>query len=176
MQNIAIQHPKVKDSSLATTAYKNLIGSPGFIQTVSEQLIKAHGAGRKIIVITKTLDVAKKIKKYCKDRVKFDIADANFKKPLNDFKNGINNVLVATVKLVGEGVDLPDADCLFILTQHSSPVVTYQTVGRVLRKSPTKKQPLIVDFVATTGYKQFENASQKRLEEYQCVTNNIHIR
>lgn len=172
---IPVKNGKITDSSLVTSAYKHLVGSPIFIQTVAEQLIKAYASGRKIIVITKTLEVAKKLRKACQKEAPFDVADANFKKPLHDFQKGETNLLVATTALVSEGLDIPDADCLFILTQHSSPITTYQSVGRVLRRSPNKKTPLVIDFVAFGGFKQFDSAMKKRLDEYQCVTANITI-
>jgi superfamily II DNA or RNA helicase len=173
---IPVRSGKITEDSLATSAYKHLVGSPSFIQNVATQLLKAHAAGRKTIVITKTLEVANKIKKACANTVKFNVADAKFKKPLEEFKDGKSNILVATYRLVSEGVDIPDCDCLFIVTQHSSPITTYQSVGRALRLSPGKKRPLIVDIVATGGYEQFDRAIAKRLSEYECITNDITIR
>lgn len=140
-----------------TSAYKKLVTSKKFVDRVSGRLESAKKNDRKVIVMFKTLAAAKLVAKQCGERV----ADANFKKPLHDFQKGLTNVLIATNKLVGEGIDIPDADVLMLCTQNSSDIITLQALGRILRKSENKKKPLVIDFVAV-GYKSFENSGKKR--------------
>jgi len=174
VKNISVKNRKIHEKSLATSAYKHLVGSPEVIEYVIQQLRKAFDSGRKCLVITKTLDIARKLKKAAPD-LQLGVADAKYKKPLYDFQKGETNALIATVGLVSEGIDIPTCDYLCILTQHSSLVTTYQSVGRVLRKSPDKKSPIILDVCIKDGYKPFESSAKKRFEEYQKITSNIKI-
>jgi len=160
------------DKSMATTAYKHLTGHKSVLNLVKNQIEKAVASGRKVMVIFNTLDPAHKLRKLCEKTVPFNVADANFKKPLHDFQKGESNILVATAKLISEGVNIPDASVLILLTQNSSDAITYQAVGRVLRKSEGKKDAIIID-VTTEGYKQFANASLKRLAVYSKITDEI---
>lgn len=54
------------------------------------------------------------------------------------------DAIVGTYAMVQEGFDCPGLDTLFLATPQSS---IEQAVGRILRTSPDKKQPLVVDYV-----------------------------
>jgi superfamily II DNA or RNA helicase len=54
---------------------------------------------------------------------------------------------VATVHLMGEGVDVPGWDLLFLASPISGGPRTLQAVGRVARPAPGKTRALVVDFV-----------------------------
>lgn len=166
-----IEHPKVNSKSLATSAYKHLCGHPQYVQNVAHQVNKALVAGRKCLVITKTLAVAKALRKHIPGS---QVADAKFKKPLNDFREGKIEILIATVQLVSEGIDIPLIDALFVATQHSSITTTYQSLGRALRLSSDKKRPIIMDF-AVAGYEQFETAKTKRLDIYNYISKEVKL-
>jgi len=60
---------------------------------------------------------------------------------------GTIRVVVATTSLVGEGFDLPDLDTLFVTVPHGNPAKAAQLLGRILRPSPGKGRPRVVDFV-----------------------------
>lgn len=163
---------RLSDKSLATTAYKKLMIRKNILDIVKKQLMKSLGSGRKTMVIFNTLDPARALRKYCQKDIQFDVADANFKKPLYDFQKGNSDILVATAKLISEGVDIPDSSVLILLTQNSSDATTYQSLGRVLRKPPGKEDAIVID-VVTEGYTQFENAANRRLDVYRKMTDEI---
>jgi superfamily II DNA or RNA helicase len=163
----------LNDKTINTSAYKKLISNDYVIDQLAALVHKAHASGRRVIIMFKTLAPAKLLAKKCKAKIGFAVADANFKKPLKDFKEGKVSVLAATSKLVGEGIDIPDADMLILVTQHSSDVMTYQALGRVLRLSPDKKKPIIVD-VVMKGYSQFEGAYQKRAKVWRKAADKIN--
>jgi len=54
--------------------------------------------------------------------------------------------VVATTSMIGEGFDLPDLDALFLTVPHGNPTKTAQLLGRILRPSPGKEMPRVVDF------------------------------
>jgi superfamily II DNA or RNA helicase len=60
---------------------------------------------------------------------------------------GTLQVIVATTSLVGEGFDLPDLDTLFVTVPHGNPAKAAQLLGRILRPSPGKLAPRVVDFL-----------------------------
>lgn len=54
---------------------------------------------------------------------------------------------IATTSLLGEGIDVPGWDLLFLVTPISGGPKTLQAAGRVTRPAPGKDRALIVDFV-----------------------------
>lgn len=63
---------------------------------------------------------------------------------LKNFSNGVYQVLVS-VKCLDEGVDIPDARIAIIVASTTNPREYIQRRGRVLRKSPDKKEATIFD-------------------------------
>lgn len=56
------------------------------------------------------------------------------------------DIVVGTFAMAAEGLDVPEFDTLFLATPQAA---VEQAVGRILRVSPDKKQPLVVDYVDT---------------------------
>lgn len=54
------------------------------------------------------------------------------------------DIIYATTQLAKEGIDIPRLDTLLMITPCSDPE---QAIGRVVRKHPNKKQPMVVDYV-----------------------------
>jgi superfamily II DNA or RNA helicase len=54
---------------------------------------------------------------------------------------------VATVHLLGEGIDVPGWDLLFLVSPFSGGPRTLQAVGRIARPAPGKQSALLLDFV-----------------------------
>jgi superfamily II DNA or RNA helicase len=65
---------------------------------------------------------------------------------LGGLADGQTPVVVATTSMIGEGFDLPDLDALFLTVPHGNPTKTAQLLGRILRPSPGKEMPRVVDF------------------------------
>ena len=162
------------DTAMAASVYKKMTINKDVFSYLETQVKRMLDAGKKVIVIFKTVQPGVSFKKHCKGRIEFDVADSKYKKPLDDFRNGLTNILVSNSSLISEGIDIPSADVLFLLTQHSSAVISYQTVGRVLRKSPGKEHAIIVD-VFTPGFKQFETAREKRIKVFKDITDEVIV-
>jgi superfamily II DNA or RNA helicase len=58
-------------------------------------------------------------------------------------------VTIATSGLLGEGIDVPSWDLLFLVTPMAGGPRTLQAVGRVSRAAPGKTSATVVDFVGT---------------------------
>ena len=161
------------DKTKKPMAYGKIVGNKDFLMNVLPMIVKAYNNGRKIMVIFKSLKPAEILKKLLdKEGIDTQVANGEYKLPLVKFANDESRLLLATDKLISEGVDIPGADVLFVLTQHSSPVTTYQSIGRVLRKAKDKKKPLIIDIEAT-GYRGFQSAGEKRLEIYKDLADTV---
>jgi superfamily II DNA or RNA helicase len=162
------------DTAMAASVYKKMTINSDVFSYLETQVKRMLDAGKKVIIVFKTVAPGVAFRKFCKKSIPFDVADSSFKKPLDDFRNGLINILVSNDKLISEGIDIPSADVLFLLTQHSSAVISYQTVGRVLRKSPGKEHAIIVD-VFTPGFKQFETAREKRIKVFKDITDEVIV-
>lgn len=161
----------VSDKSSRATAYKKLVNNEAFLGEIVALLKNALDKDRKIIVLFRTLVAAKEFTKVCKNAgIKVNFASATFKKPLEDFAKGVSNVLVATDKLVAEGVNIPNADTLMNVLQNSSNITTAQSLGRILRLGE-KKNPIVCDIVAS-GYKPFISSHEKRSKFYNSLAEN----
>ena len=159
----------VSDNALATTAYKRLVGHHSVLKYLKRQLLSANNRNKKIIILFKTLQVADKFQKYCSSELFFSVASHKYKNPLEKFKRGETNILVATDKLVSEGLNVPSVDVLFNVLQNSSEIITWQSIGRALRKTNEKSTTCIVD-IGVRGYRQFEDALDKRRAVYGTLT------
>jgi hypothetical protein len=185
MKSFEFKSSFVGPNALSATAYKKMVMNEYPLLWLRDQLMKARAKGKKCIILFKTVKAAEKFKKLCKDVVKFNVAKGTFKKPLDDFCAGKTDLLVATDRLVAEGIDIPDADCLFMLTQHSSDGITYQSVGRVIRKALNKIKAVVIDISVTIDesitpdgikpevFRQFNNSSKKRWKTYLDITDSV---
>ena len=163
---------QVSEKALRTTGNKKCVGNAYFLSVVAKDIISSIEKGRKVLVLGTSLEPLRMLKKILKGRVDFSVADANYKKPLTDFYKNETSILVATSKLVSEGIDLPVLDVLFLLTNHSSETMTYQSLGRILRKAEGKPKPLVIDCVAES-YKPFIGSFEKRLKIWETLSDNI---
>jgi superfamily II DNA or RNA helicase len=84
---------------------------------------------------------------------------------LDAFLRAEDAVLVATGSLLGEGFDCPDLDTLYLVVPSGNITRTTQALGRVLRPSPGKAAPHVVDFVDVET-PALAKAFKKRLAVY----------
>jgi superfamily II DNA or RNA helicase len=156
----------------AQAAYKTLVSHKDTMSYAKKTLLNAINKGRKVIILFKTVMACKAFVKACEPELKLEVASSKWKKPIDDFRDGKTNVLVSNDKLLSEGIDIPDANALILLTNHSSDVTTYQAIGRVLRKSPG--DAIVVD-IAVDGYEQFKRSSWARARVLRAITNDVVI-
>lgn len=161
------------DKISATRAYSILTKNEHVLRFAKDMLKRALAGGRRTIVLFKTVEAGKAFRDICKkDGIIFDVASSKFTKPLADFKAGTVQVLVSNDRLVSEGIDIPDASCLITLVQNNSSVITYQAVGRILRKAPG--DALVID-IGTDGYAQFDRAQNARAVVYSAITDDVSL-
>lgn len=66
---------------------------------------------------------------------------------LRDMRAGQAHCLLATYQLAKEGLDIPPADRLFLVSPVRDRVTIQQSVGRIMRPAPGKADALVYDFV-----------------------------
>lgn len=164
--------PYVSGKSLSATAYKKLAHHPKVQEFLLKKIQSGLAAGRTIMVIFNTVKAGESFKKFCKNKLDFDVAHADFRKPFLDFKAGKTSLLVGNVKLFGEGVDVPRTDCIITLCNNSSEIITRQVIGRAMRISKNKKDAVILD-LWFDNYEPYVRAKNNRIETYLTVVDKI---
>ena len=159
----------------AAVAYKIMVSRPEVNSFLLTNVLKAVKQGKKVMVLYKTVKAGESLKKLLlKNGVNCGLATSKSKGVIAQFRKSEIQVMISNDRLVGEGVDIPDADFMFNVIQNSSETTTSQVTGRILRPSPGKTKGVMVD-VCIHGYGQFENAGKKRLKVYKKITDNITI-
>jgi superfamily II DNA or RNA helicase len=71
---------------------------------------------------------------------------------LEDFKQGKLKCLVGNLKIFNKGINIPNLDVIINASGNAGDVVTVQTIGRCLRKSPGKEKATYIDFMDAGDY------------------------
>ena len=77
---------------------------------------------------------------------------ADREKALEQMRNGEKLFLFATYSLAKEGLDIPCLDRLYLTTPQKDYAVITQSIGRIARTSPGKRQPVCYDFIDDSPY------------------------
>lgn len=135
------------------------------INKVSEELQK----GLRSLIITERVDHVKHLTKGLSKEfpgkvlaLDSSIRGDDRQKALESLRNG-SILCVVSTRLADEGLDVPQLERLFLVTPSKDPSKAKQRVGRVMRTSPGKAEPIIYDFVDRTGIT--ETQAYKRWNE-----------
>lgn len=120
---------------------------------IAEDIAKAFYNGRFILVLTRRIEQNKEIGKYLWQRnISNIILSSTMKQKeingiLHELKSSANRtVLIATDKLLGEGIDIPLLDTLFLASPFMQESAIQQYAGRISRENEGKKNTLIYDY------------------------------
>ena len=139
-------------------------------RVITEQMISALQAGRKLIVLSERLDHLSLLATYLHEMW----PDNSGPVPTVGFYVGGKKehelaearearVLLATTQFATEGLDIPELDTLFLTTPISD---VEQAVGRILRPHEAKKEPVVVDF-RDDGVSLLERQAKSRDRYYE---------
>ena len=131
-------------------SYKRHYTSTPMIERLMSLIVKSTRSGRKVMVLGRSLDSLKVLA----DKIGAPVADADYKHPIKMFLEGKIQVLFATSKLVGTGVDIPDLSVVLYLDNGVSNITLIQSAGRTTRKVEGKPESLVIDVFPATerGY------------------------
>ncbi len=79
-----------------------------------------------------------------KDDIRYEV--------LNDFKAGKFKILIGNLKIFNKGLNIKCLDGVINAAGNAGNVLTVQTIGRPLRKSPGKKAAFYIDFIDNGDY------------------------
>jgi len=139
---------------------------------IVQSAIELARSGRQVYIHVAHIDhgtyLKNKIEPYITETVFLNGKDKTSlrKKTIQDFKDGKIRIMIST--LLKEGVDLPSLDALIYAAGYKSSVMTIQTIGRALRKTESKDNAIIVDFI-DSGNKMIALHSDERFRTY-CET------
>ena len=132
------------------TLIKIMCGSKRRNRMIVEQIIAAVQAGRKLLVLSerlKHLDEMAALLEGMWPNNSGAVPTMGFYvggRKQEELKAAAQaKVVFATKQLASEGLDIPPLDTLLLTTPMSD---VEQAVGRILRPSPDKKEPIVVDF------------------------------
>jgi len=92
---------------------------------------------------------------------------------LKEFKANKLNVLISTISIFAEGVDIPSLTVIINAAANRGDVKSLQVLGRVLRKDEGKQKALYYDFV--DSYTFFGNASKDRMKVFRKEGYKINV-
>ena len=83
---------------------------------------------------------------------------------MNDFKSGSLNILISTLSIFAEGIDIPSLDVVINASANKGDIKSVQVLGRVIRKHDGKQEALYYDFYDEEGI--FKNAARLRVKGF----------
>lgn len=135
---------------------------------ITQDILRHVMAGKKIVVLTERKEHVEVLDLYLKGHCEVitltgDDSVSKRKLKLEQLNLGHFQVLIATGQLLGEGIDLPILDCLFLVYPFSFEGKLIQYIGRIQR---SENQRVIVDYV-DKQIPFFERMFKKRSKFYQ---------
>ena len=152
---------------------KFLLGSKVRNRTIALQIVEAVKVNRKCLVVSEQLKHLSALEEWF---LKEWPLDQGFTPGIGYYVGGRTKeqlqeaskaqVIFATSQYSSEGLDIPSLDTLFLASPLSD---VEQVVGRILRPSDGKKDPIVVDF-RDDEVRQFKRQGEKRDAYYDRVT------
>ena len=109
--------------------------------------VRAAKTGRKVLILTERVNHSKVMRDKVSDLLgdEFDVKlyiGASTEKQRREAAGA--DVVIGSYAMAQEGLDIPALDTLILATPKTS--VT-QSIGRILREAPDKKDPVVIDLV-----------------------------
>ncbi len=110
--------------------------------------------GKKILILTKQIEHGKELQSNIENSFHLygglnkNIREEGYKK----FLDGDIKVMIATLSIASEGLDIPDLDIIINAGANYGDVKSIQIIGRVMRKIEGKKDAMYIDFLDNGRY------------------------
>lgn len=154
--------------------YKNFISENIFRNNIIRDIC-LQNSGKKILILTKLIEHGEILKNMIEGsehlwgETKKDIR----KDILDKFINGDLDILISTISIFSEGIDLPALQIVINASANAGDVKTIQVLGRVLRMMEGKNNASYYDFVDESKF--FKRASFKRRKALINQEHNVEI-
>jgi superfamily II DNA or RNA helicase/CRISPR/Cas system-associated exonuclease Cas4 (RecB family) len=130
---------------------------------------------KKIIILTRIIEHATKLKEMIPDAIvinsKTDIKTR--RKDFDKFKTEKNGIMIAGIKIMSAGINIPDLDIIINATANMSAIDTIQSIGRTKRIYPGKTHGYYIDFYDRSS--NFIKASKARKSDLEKFGNKTEI-
>lgn len=151
----------INETSSYPLYYKNFISENNKRNNVIKTICEKH-PNTKILILTKLIEHGETIKSLIPTSEHlWGATEKELRKDiLERFVKGDLNILISTISIFSEGIDLPILGGVINLAANSGDVKTIQILGRILRIMEGKKNAFYYDFIDESKY--FKRASFKR--------------
>jgi len=154
-------YPKYYNVLIAKNAYRN--------KKILE--IAKKESDKKVLILTKLVEHGKELAEELNCP---HITGSSNKKEreelLNDFTHGDVNMIVGTVSIFAEGIDIPRLDIIINATANKGDIKSIQMLGRVMRFFKGK-EPMYYDFY--DPHRFFSSASRARIKAFRNQGHNV---
>lgn len=153
----------INESQKYTTYYSRFI-SDNEIRDDKILYIVEHNKNKKILILTKLIEHGQRLTELIPNAKHLYGATSkeDRKKMFNEFTNDKLNVLVSTISIFAEGIDIPQLDMVINASANKGDVKSIQVLGRVLRKLEGKKNAYYIDFIDETRFFRLASLSRRR--------------
>ena len=123
---------------------------------------------KKILVLTKIKQHGHKLLEEIPGSILInsDVDIKTRKENMKKFKSGQVNIMIAGIKIMSLGIDIPDLDIVINASAHKSINDSVQIIGRVKRKIQGKEKGYYIDFFDDNYFKNASNKRMKILKEF----------
>ena len=152
-----------------------LVKTPAYNQMLLDRILHRLGEGRKVLMLSHRVDhcryMVDEVKKYSYSAdfivgsYKVDGKTKSMSIAQREAKYFGNDFLSGTYGCMAEGIDIPPLESLIIGTPFGAPGMAAQSVGRVQRDFPDKKEPSVDDFWLT-DHRMLDSLARKRIRTY----------
>jgi len=120
--------------------------------------------GKKILILTKLVDHGKELEENILGSRHLYGGTNKIEREeiLNQFKAGDINILISTISIFAEGLDIPSLDIVLNASANKGNVKTIQVLGRVLRKLEGKENAKYIDFMDELKFFTLASLARKK--------------
>ena len=124
-----------------------------------------NNKGKKILILTKLVEHGKFLNNIIRNSKHLYGATPKEEREqiMKEFKGDELNVLISTISIFSEGIDIPSLDIVINAAANKGNVKTIQILGRILRKLEGKKEATYYDFIDETKFFKLASYARKRI-------------
>jgi len=130
---------------------------------------------KKILILTKLIDHGSMLAEEVNGKHLYGGTNKKQRAKLfKEFKSDKLNILVSTLSIFAEGIDIPSLDIVINAGANKGSVKTIQILGRVLRRLEGKEDAYYIDFIDRSRF--FKSASFRRRKALIEEGHNVRIK
>lgn len=143
--------------------YYNIFITTNQYRNEAIKKIVENNKGKKILMLVKLVEHGNSLEddiggKYLHGSTNKTEREEIFKQ----FTEGNLNILISTISIFAEGIDIPQLDMVINVSANKGEVKSIQVLGRVLRKMQGKKEAYYIDFIDETKFFRMASLARKK--------------